>query len=582
MAEMINSFTSFEVSIENRIFTRYDGVEFDQTAVVDLSNYLGNKIETIEFAAPKLTDIYESINRSEPINLDSCYIRDFSLDDYKKRYSIDNNELVIISSLSAEKAFFDTSGFIDFRLAHFQSGARFDNAIFACGNVLFNGSHFTDGEAGFSGCLIRSGHVEFIGARFESCSLVFKNSVIRDGLKDFTDVNFGKGDISFANTEFGYGELVFVNAKFGDGDFSFKIARIKGGRVDFRFASFGRGNVSFERTEFGDSKVDFRTVNFGNGRVNFNRSVFGNGPVSFEGASCEGGKILFKKSVMGIGDKDFSLMMMKNAEVNFEKTDFGSGDIRFLNSEFNHLILKSCFLNQYVDLRISSAEFVDLSDTIVRDILDFEPYDHAINITTINMAGMRLIGRLFIDWEQNACLDVIRDQKDTTISQKAEQFRILKVNFNHIGKYEDEDKAYIMFKRYESKSMLNESKDKGILYRLLARISYGIKWVVFDATGLYGTSPLRVLFSMAVWYFLFSIIYFLMMKFTSADIISGTPDQLGDLYTAFYHSVITFFTIGYGDHYPHGSIRIVSGIEGFVGVFLMAYFTVAFVRKVLR
>jgi len=29
-------------------------------------------------------------------------------------------------------------------------------------------------------------------------------------------------------------------------------------------------------------------------------------------------------------------------------------------------------------------------------------------------------------------------------------------------------------------------------------------------------------------------------------------------------------------------LRFVAGIEGFIGVFMMAYFTVAFARKVLR
>ncbi|MBK7710318.1 MAG: hypothetical protein IPJ37_04745 [Bacteroidales bacterium] len=42
------------------------------------------------------------------------------------------------------------------------------------------------------------------------------------------------------------------------------------------------------------------------------------------------------------------------------------------------------------------------------------------------------------------------------------------------------------------------------------------------------------------------------------------------------------FTIGYGDVYPVGLSRLVSGLEGFMGVFMMSYFTVAFVRKVLR
>ena len=51
---------------------------------------------------------------------------------------------------------------------------------------------------------------------------------------------------------------------------------------------------------------------------------------------------------------------------------------------------------------------------------------------------------------------------------------------------------------------------------------------------------------------------------------------------SFYFSAITFFTIGYGECVPTGLLKIISPIEGFTGVFLMSYFTVAFVRKILR
>jgi len=39
---------------------------------------------------------------------------------------------------------------------------------------------------------------------------------------------------------------------------------------------------------------------------------------------------------------------------------------------------------------------------------------------------------------------------------------------------------------------------------------------------------------------------------------------------SFYHSAITFLTIGYGDHYPYRGIRWVSSLEGFSGLFLMS------------
>ncbi len=87
---------------------------------------------------------------------------------------------------------------------------------------------------------------------------------------------------------------------------------------------------------------------------------------------------------------------------------------------------------------------------------------------------------------------------------------------------------------------------------------------------------------MLAWFVVFSFVYYLLMVTTSADIIASVDDQLTMIARSFYHSAITFLTIGYGDHYPFGSIRWVSSIEGFFGLFLMSYFTVAFVRKVLR
>ena len=66
---------------------------------------------------------------------------------------------------------------------------------------------------------------------------------------------------------------------------------------------------------------------------------------------------------------------------------------------------------------------------------------------------------------------------------------------------------------------------------------------------------------------------------TCMDNSVGVFDKiLGNL----YFSAITFFTVGYGDCSPLGFFKILAPIDGFIGVFLMSYFTVAFVRKILR
>jgi hypothetical protein len=83
-------------------------------------------------------------------------------------------------------------------------------------------------------------------------------------------------------------------------------------------------------------------------------------------------------------------------------------------------------------------------------------------------------------------------------------------------------------------------------------------------------------------YTVFSLIYAVLIFTTRADIVASVDDSLSVFARSFYHSAITFLTIGYGDHFPYGSIRWISSLEGWAGLFLMSYFTVAFVRKVLR
>jgi hypothetical protein len=490
-----------------------------------------------------------------------------------------------VNGFSARNAFFEAKVCNDFSYVSFADGdISFNGTHFAKGKVIFTGSIFGKGNVSFSETFFRDGNIEFNGITFGEGDFLFKNSVVRDGIKDFQDIQFGNGEVSFANTEFNGGELLFINTRFNSGRFNFKVTRISGGKVDFHYSVFGDCDIMFERTEFGNSRVDFRTVDFGSGRVNFNRSVFGNGEVDFEGASCRAGKIQFKKAEMGYGTKNFNLMEMEDTEISFERTEFGNGDVTFYESKVKTISLKSCHLNHYIDLRLLKAELLDVSDTIVRDIVDLEPYDFPVDIKILDMSGMRLIGKIYIDWKLNKCQEIIIRQEGTTLRQKAEQFRILKENFSNTGKYEDEDTAYVMFKRYEAKSWLREQEEKGGITRLASYLPHGFKWLVFDKIGLYATSPGRVLFSVFVFWLFFGTLYFVteLTGFGKTMSSVGNPDQLSSLLQSFYHSAVTFFTIGYGDVYPQGLSRIFSGIEGFMGVFMMSYFTVAFVRKVLR
>jgi len=577
-------YSSYRVEVKNVKYVTDKGQQYPKTAIITLLNDKNEEISTELMGTLEVNDLYSMIDEGKDIILDNCLVEDFSLSIYRQQRELGKKEYIELKNFSARNSFFLSHLATDFSYADFGDyDISFDGSHFARGKVLLNGIKSGKGSFSLSGIFVKDGHIELTGAEFAEGNFDFKNSVINDGLKDFQDIVFSEGDISFANTEFNSGEILFINSRFGKGNFSFKISRIVSGRIDFHYASFGAGDVVFERVDFGDSRVDFRAVDFGAGRVNFNRSVFGDGDMVMEGALFKGTKFFFKRVSMGSGVKDFSLMEMQTCEASFEKTDFGSGEVSFNGSSFKQLSLRSCHLDHYVDIRLSRAELIDLSDSIVRDIVDMEPFNADYQINILDLSGMRLLGKLYMDWDNNRCREVIMNQKNTSLKQKSEQFRILKENFNVTGKYEDEDRAYVMFKRLESRYFLHETlvRKKGIA-SIPAYISYGFRWLVFDAAGQYATNPIRVLLSMVVSYLVFSFIYLFMILFSRSDIIASVDDRLTIVARAFYHSAITFLTIGYGDHYPYGSIRWMSGIEGFIGLFLMSYFTVAFVRKILR
>ncbi len=580
---MIFDYFTFKVEIKNVKFTSDEGIVFPKTAII---SFIAENLEVISIdLLGHITseEIYKKIEIGEALNLNHCYVKNFSLSIYRDNRNLDKNEYIKLKGLSARHSFFDSKSGTDFSFAEFEDGdLDFEYSHFARGKVSFNTTIIRNGLVNFSNVFFRDGNLDFANCHFGEGEVHFKNSVIKNGVKDFQYAEFGTGLITFANTEFGSGEVSFINTHFNDGNVSFKVTRFEDGRVDFRYAKFGLGDISFERTEFGDCKVDFRTVEFDDGRVNFNRAVFGDGDVNFEGAELKNGKFSFKRAILGSGDFNFELAEFDGVDVVFDRTDFGLGPVSFHQSKFRQLSLQSCHLDHYFDLRVIRCEYMDLSDTIVRDIIDLKPYDFDIDISTLNLAGMRLLGIIYIDWQNNRIKKMITRQTETSEAEKAEQFRVLKENFNQTGQYNDEDKSYVEFKRHKARSRLEKSLKKNKYNALWYYPIHGFKWLVLDKAGLYATDPLRVLFSMLGWYVLFSFIYLILYYMGASEIISSTGYELPAVARAFYHSAITFLTIGYGDHFPTGASRIFSSIEGFAGMFLMAYFTVSLVRKILR
>lgn len=580
---MIPTHREYKVEIKRLKFESEKGIRYPHTALVHF--YLQEKEQPLVELMGHMDEkeIYNQIDKGEPVILDNCFIEKFSLRDYRLTRNLDVRKKLVIKGFSAKNALFAGGAILDFSNAVFE-GEEFslEGSWISKGSVSFESARFKTNRSIFHNTHFPEGYLNFKNVNFESSEVTFKNCYFGKGEKDFQYLRIDRGNLSFINADFSDGNVNFINSEFGKGDVSFKVARFGRGKIDFHFATFKSRIISFERTEFGDGRVDFRTVEFGTGRVNFNRARFGDSEVNFDECNMDSGKFSFKRAHFGSGDISFDQMVFENIDVNFERTIFGGGNLSFYKSQFKSLSLKFCHLDGYVDLRVSQSQSVDLSSTVIRDIIDMNPHEFKSEIESISLAGTRLIGRIYIDWSLSQVKQMIYAQEGTNHRIKAEQFRLLKENFQTLGHYSDEDRAYVEFKRNEAKAELSDSllknKWKGIYNYPL----YGFKWVLFDRAGLYATSPVRVLITMLTSFVLFSIIYLLLIVYSSADIISTVDDQLGIGARAFYHSAITFLTIGYGDHYPFGSIRWVSSLEGFFGLFLMSYFTVAFVRKVLR
>lgn len=557
----MEKFHSYSVEIVDKAFVIGEVKRSEKTAIVQLFDFHGNRIDIRDYAYVDKKELYKAIAQKDVIDLNNCYVKNFSLTEFRSENDLAINAVVQFGEFSAINAFIDSDHSIDFSYGFFTGDSlHFINSIFS--------SH----------------DLNFMHCKFESIVEDFSEVTFHCKNINFQYADFHEGEVLFKDTLFQSETISFVNCNFYQGKQNFSGADFTNANLAFQFAKFGEGDLSFEKTRFMGSKIDFSKVEFGSGRVDFRLSEFGNGDLLFDECEMSQGKIRFRRAKFGSGRISFEQSFLGSTEISFERTEFGNGELSFYRAEIDSILFHSSHLNNYVDLRVNKCNLIDLSSSIVRDIVDLTNEQGRVQIKEMNFSGMRNLGRLFLDYFDNDVKRLIYSQKDTTVKQKADQFRMLKEEFRALGQYLDEDKSYLEFKRLELKERKRRALSQNKMNALWFYPIYWGEYLIFDQIGHYATNPMRVLVSMILSFIFITFLYVVLILTTSADIVSsvGDPDKLPLLTKSIYHSAITFLTIGYGDYYPSGFIRWLSGIEGFVGLFLMSYFTVAFVRKVLR
>ncbi len=532
----------------------------EEQVCVNFYDELGRDMDQRTYKKVLVKDVYDSIEKGEPIDLDNCYVFGLDLNTYRKEKGSEQDEWLLLPPFSARGCFFDHHYSTDLSGAHF-TGEKVD----------LSGSAFAHGIVRFRKTRSPEGGMDLKGAWFGEGDLDLKFAEFQKGGVDLEDASFGKGRISFVNVEFGEGPINFRNAELGDGD------------LDFHFARFSSGNICFDGIVLGEGKLDMRKADFGDGRFDMRRAYVGEGDVLFDESEFRKGKVNFRSTIFGKGRLSFHMSDLGEGDVVFDKADFGEGSISFRRAKMERVSFRDCHIDHYMDLRVEKADRIDLSDTVVSGLIDLIP-SGTVDIGVLYITRMRNLGQLYVDWKKNNVEGLIERQSETDHKEKADQYRILKQDFSSIGDYEAEDLAYVRFKRQERKAELKERTEQGIGPALYAYPLTAFQWLVFDKMGKYATSPLRVFISILVTYTAFSLAYAFLPPLIEGDIVKTQEgvETLNLLERGFYHSGVPFLTIGSGNYHPVGHFRWISTIEGFIGVFLMSYFTVAFVRKILR
>ena len=382
--------------------------------------------------------------------------------------------------------------------------------------------------------------------------ITITNSVFSNNV-DFHNAQFRK-KIDFHGTTFSY-KTNFRGAIFGDGvnfmyasfgdDANFESVSF-GGYANFWYASFS-GNIGFKDASF-SSYANFRDATFG-GDVDFAFASFSD-DANFEDTDFSG---YADFEVEIFNGRAYFAYANFSCDANFASAIFSEG-ANFMHATFSddayfwHVYFsgKTYFdsVNFSGDAEFTSAEFdeVDFSNTVFSRTFILHDADFK---------------RIKVSW--NSLKDLYSFDGPTYI-------KLIK-NFREIEQFEDADDAYYQYRR------VSQDNKKWSLSKL--------EDVVAWLTCGYGVKPAYPLIWGVGIILGSAFIYWLGSGIRRLKEIDEDDNRVS-FWDAFYFSMVTFTTLGYGDWYPVGRYRIVVIIEGLIGWLLLALFLVTLANVMIR
>ena len=165
----------------------------------------------------------------------------------------------------------------------------------------------------------------------------------------------------------------------------------------------------------------------------------------------------------------------------------------------------------------------------------------------------------------------------------AAQYNILRNNFRTQPSTEQhEDLCHF---RYMELIRRAAWRDRPALWK---RVKLSLEWLVMRNMLGYMIYPIRIATTATMFLIIATLIFGLFAgPGTITHNRAETPDEAMQIWQSdplnpLYFSLMTFVTLGYGDFAPLHWFKLLCGLEGFLGVALLALFTVAWGRKMIR